>query len=107
MVLDIEQQVYNAQGKAAGRIQEWAKMFPLNSVNHHQFYRMRPVVVEDLELRRNLLHIYHDHKVMGHPGMMNTFKVVAQNYWWPEMKQFVVQYVRGCATCQSNKPNMV
>jgi Integrase zinc binding domain len=44
-------------------------------------------------------------KATGHPGIVNTFKAVAKEYWWPDMKHFVVQYVKGCASCQSMKPN--
>ena len=28
-------------------------------------------------------------------------------YWWPEVRKFVMAYVKGCATCQSTKPNTV
>jgi Integrase zinc binding domain len=31
--------------------------------------------------------------------------MVAEDYWWPTMKQFVQNYVKGCATCQLTKPN--
>jgi hypothetical protein len=35
-MLDMEQQVYDSQGgEEVKEIQEWAKKFPLNSVNHH------------------------------------------------------------------------
>jgi Integrase zinc binding domain len=51
--------------------------------------------------------MYHDHKSTGHPGIFNTYASVARDYWWPDMKCFVVQYVKGCAVCQSTKPNTV
>jgi Integrase zinc binding domain len=51
--------------------------------------------------------MYHNHQSTGHPGIFNTYASVAQDYWWPDMKRFVVQYVKGCAICQSMKPNMV
>ena len=31
--------------------------------------------------------------------------MVAKDYWWLDMKQFVQSYVKGCATCQMTKPN--
>ena len=26
-------------------------------------------------------------------------------YWWPNQKQYVTEYIRGCATCQMTKVN--
>jgi Integrase zinc binding domain len=49
--------------------------------------------------------MYHDHESAGHPGIFNTYTSIARDYWWPDMKRFVVQYVKGCAVCQSTKPN--
>jgi Integrase zinc binding domain len=105
-ILDVKQWVYDTQeGDRAKKIQEWAKTFPLQSVNHHWFHGSRPVVIMGLEGKRDILCLYHDHKTMGHPRIVNTFKAVAKEYWWPNMKHFVVQYMKGCAVCQSTKPN--
>jgi hypothetical protein len=46
---------------------------------------------------------YHDALIAGHPGVTSTLFSISQDYWWPWMKDFVQQYVRGCATCQANK----
>jgi Integrase zinc binding domain len=51
--------------------------------------------------------MYHDHESASHPGIFNTYASIARDYWWPDMKRFVVQYVKGCAVCQSTKPNTV
>ena len=29
-----------------------------------------------------------------------------RDYWWPNMKQDIEQYIKGCAACQANKINM-
>jgi Integrase zinc binding domain len=105
--LDMEQEVYDHQGKAALQIQQWTKDHGLTSVNHHWFKGARPVVADDLLLQQSILHMYHDHQSTGHPRIFNTFASVAWEYWWPDMKCFVVQYVKGCVICQSTKPNMV
>src|SRR6266536_3323423 len=39
---------------------------------------------------------HHDSHLTGHPGRWKTLELVSQNYWWPNMSQFIGQY---CATC--------
>jgi Integrase zinc binding domain len=105
--LNIEQEVYNRQEATAPQIQQWVKDHGLTSVNHHWFKGARLVVADNLSLQQSVLHMYHDHESAGHPGVFNTYASVAQDYWWPDMKHFVVQYMKGCAICQSTKPNTV
>jgi hypothetical protein len=31
--------------------------------------------------------------------------LIQPHYWWPNMKDFITTYVRGCTTCQMNKIN--
>jgi Integrase zinc binding domain len=65
------------------------------------------VVVADQELRRDILRLYHDHATAGHLGIANTYKAIAKDYWWPDLKQFMIGYVKGYTICQSTKPNTV
>ena len=57
-----------------------------------------------LEDRRHILQVYHDHPLVGHPGIANTIHLLSQTYQGKEMKSFTKEYVRGCAVCQQNKP---
>jgi Integrase zinc binding domain len=107
MSLDVEQAVYDQQAAAVVQIQGWAKDHGLVSINHHWFKGNKLVVADNLLLQQSVLHMYHDHESAGHPGIFNTYASVARDYWWPDMKRFIVQYVKGCATCQSTKPNTV
>ena len=45
----------------------------------------------------------HDHPSAGHPGRDKTLRKVQQKYWWPGMKQWITDYVCGCAVFQQNK----
>ena len=63
------------------------------------------IVVGDNNLKKGVLHFYHDTLVARHPGILNTFSLLKYDYWWPNMKQFVTDYVKGCAQCQANKAN--
>ena len=41
----------------------------------------------------------------GHPGISNTYRIAKKDFCWPNMKQDIEQYVKGCAACQANKAN--
>jgi Integrase zinc binding domain len=58
-----------------------------------------------LELRRDIVKMYHNHKTAGHPGELETYNGIRQNYWWPELWTFVKNYVQGCGICQQFKIN--
>jgi hypothetical protein len=45
----------------------------------------------------------HDHPTAGHPGHDETLQKTQEKYWWPNMKEWIVEYVKGCAICQQNK----
>ena len=49
--------------------------------------------------------MHHDIPVMGHPGIQKTYELVKREYMWPGMRKFIVQYVKGCAACQTCKVN--
>jgi Integrase zinc binding domain len=49
--------------------------------------------------------MYHDHETAGHPGELETYNGIRQNYWWPGLQTFVKNYVQGCGTCQQFKIN--
>ena len=49
--------------------------------------------------------MYHDHETAGHSGELETYNVVKDQYWWPGLRTFVRNYVKGCAVCQQFKIN--
>ena len=59
-----------------------------------------------LKDRRNILQLYHDHPLAGHPGIANTIHLLSQAYQGKEMKDFAKEYIQGCTTCQQNKPHI-
>ena len=58
-----------------------------------------------LEDQCNILQLYHNHPLAGHPGITNTIHLLSQTYQGKEMKAFAKEYVQGCAMCQQNKPH--
>ena len=61
-------------------------------------------IPDDDEVKRQILQLYHDSIPAGHPGQANTLALVAWNYYWPRMSEFVCRYVEGCEMCQRIKP---
>ena len=59
---------------------------------------------EELEQRREILRLYHNHPLAGHPDISNTTHLLSQTYEGKGMKESAEDYVRGCAVCQENKP---
>ena len=60
-------------------------------------------IPHDQQLRAQILRSEHDEPTAGHWGIDKTEELVKRNYWWPDMKQFIADYVRGCLECQRNK----
>ena len=64
----------------------------------------RIVVPPNEELKRTILHRYHDAPTAGHPGRDRTLNTVRRLFWWPDLTSWVTAYVQGCTSCQQNKP---
>jgi len=49
------------------------------------------------------MRVVHEGLITGHPGRDETIAQTRQNYWWPDMRAWITEYVQGCTTCQQNK----
>jgi hypothetical protein len=56
-------------------------------------------------IKVRILKEHHDHPTAGHSGTALTYFSIRTQYWWPKMKEWIQQYVKGCGTCQQNKTN--
>ncbi|KAF8754225.1 hypothetical protein RHS01_06321, partial [Rhizoctonia solani] len=64
------------------------------------FYQGRIVVPDVGTLRTNLLQIFHDSPLAGHPGRQRTLELVSRNYYWPGIRADTYWHVDSCETCQ-------
>jgi hypothetical protein len=55
------------------------------------------------EVKRGVMQLIHDHPSAGHPGWDKMIRKTQEKYYWLNMKEWIMQYVKGCATCQQNK----
>jgi Integrase zinc binding domain len=69
------------------------------------FFKEKNYIPKDLELRRDIVKMYHHHETAGHPGELETYNGIRQNYWWPGLWTFVKNYIQGCGICQQFKIN--
>jgi len=81
----------------------WEKKHHLTKTPKGWYKDHRLVVVEDNALRKGVTHLIHASDTTGHPGIAKTLALLNRNYWWPGMKNFATQYIKGCALCQSCK----
>jgi len=87
-------------------LKQWAPTHNLSLLDGtHWYHRTALVVVADNDLRRGVTSLFHNHKTAGHAGITKTLQLIAPYYWWPGMKIFVTEYIKGCATCQMTKVN--
>lgn len=57
-------------------------------------------------LRQSVIYEAHDSSISGHLGMDKTFEKLTRRFYWPNMESTVRDYVKTCASCQRNKPDM-
>ena len=62
------------------------------------------MVGNDLQLRAQILAIFHNSALAGHSGALGTFKRVSALLYWPKLRKDVREFVRVCVTCQRYKP---
>ena len=55
------------------------------------------------EVKREIMTLMHNHPTASHPGRDETIRKTKERYWWPNMNQWIADYVKGCTTCQQNK----
>jgi hypothetical protein len=61
------------------------------------------LVPESGDLWLRVLQSFHDHPVSGHFGVNKTLSVIRREYTWPNIQEFVADYVKFCTTCARSK----
>jgi len=103
---DLDDKIKQAQYKEQEILKQWASVHNLTLLDDtHWHHRNALVVVADNTLRRGVISLFHDQETAGHPRITKTLQLIAPYYWWPNMKTYVTEYIKGCATCQMTKVN--
>ena len=59
----------------------------------------RVYVLEDKDLKENILREAHESRLTVHPESTKMFKDLKEYYWWPRMKNEIAEYMAKCAIC--------
>ena len=69
------------------------------------FYQGKNYIPKDYDLQKKIISQYHDLLSARHPREIKTLNAVKEHYWWPGMRIFIKNYVKGCGICQQFKIN--
>jgi hypothetical protein len=97
---NLDNQVKDTQEDFYALLKTWQEPHNLR-IDHENFFwkDLALVVVENNSLKRGVLSLFHTSKAAGHPGISKTLSLIQPHYWWPHMRDFITNYVKGCATC--------
>ena len=73
----------------------------LNYENDLLYWRNQLWVPKGLVQR--IMRSEHDTKVARHMGQDKTIELIRRNFWWPKMKERIIDFVRSCPERQQNK----
>ena len=62
-------------------------------------FKQKRMLVPKCKLRLAFLKKCHDGPVAGHCGVNPTLTELVKNYYWPNLRDDVEQYVKSCVTC--------
>jgi hypothetical protein len=93
------------QFKHATTLSQWSTTHNLTRIGDLYWRNDLLVVMEDNNLRKGVISLYHDSTTAGHLGITKTLWSISRDFWWPNMKDTITNYIKGCALCQSRKNN--
>ncbi|MCO5552654.1 hypothetical protein L7F22_006170 [Adiantum nelumboides] len=64
------------------------------------YYLDRICVPHNGALRKILIQEHHEVPFAAHPGINKTSRFLSTIYFWPQMQQNVIKYVKACHSCQ-------
>jgi hypothetical protein len=102
---DLDQLIIDTQAIDAATMRRWRVAHSLQKKGELWTKGDALVVVGNNDLKRGVITLFHNSTTAGHPGITKTLALTKAYYWWPNMKNFVTEYIKGCATCQMAKIN--
>ena len=88
------------------QLPKWQDTYTLTYHNNAWWHSLGLVVVGNNDLKRGVTSLFHNSNIAEHPGIAKIIQLISSHYWWPGLKNYVTDYIKGCATCQMTKVNM-
>jgi len=95
---ELDKLVHAAQKMEEKTIRRWRMAHTLSKSGDLWTKDGTFVVVGNNALKRGVISLFHDSTTAGHPGITKTLTAIKPYYWWPGIKNFVTEYVKGCIT---------
>jgi hypothetical protein len=105
----IEHTITIIQNHNHALMKEWKGTYPIECVDNldKPFWRdikgCRLIIPPDQGLKCELMNVWHEGSINGHPGQDETIWRINKEYFWPGTKTWIMEYIKGCAMCQQNK----
>jgi Integrase zinc binding domain len=107
----LENEVLREQENQSMQMKQWEETEKIYFKKHYIIRQWvhgdHLVVLDNPTTKWSVLEMYHNHKIVGHLGIMRTLALITKDYWWPNMLSFVKAYVQGCTICQSTKSSTI
>ena len=87
------------------QLPKWQDAHTLTYHDNAWWYGPGLVVVGNNDLKRGVTSLFHNSNMAEHPGIAKTTQLISSHYWWPGLKNYITDYIKGCATCQMTKVN--
>ena len=95
----------NEQEQDEEIVKPWVNPHKLKHINNVWYKEGRCVITGSLDHKCTIIKSCHDLPIYGHPGISKMTQLVEHDYWWPQMKLDIADYIKGCTECQRHKVN--
>jgi len=82
---------------------DYAELEHYSLENNMVTYERCLYIPDNNSLKLKVTYQCHDAKVAGHFGRDKTLELMKRNYYWPNMEDWIRNYVCTCDACQRNK----
>ena len=109
--MPLEKHIVQAQNEMASIMDNWdhktkltkTSLIPEPGFMWHDPRSQKLVIPPDEDLQRHIMQVWHEGPTSGHPGQDETTHRIQENYYWPNARTWIDEYIKGCAICQQMK----
>ncbi|XP_069495595.1 protocadherin-8-like [Ambystoma mexicanum] len=102
VITDFLQKVRIATAQNQSLCESIASSHQLTKVTGY-FFHGTQVLIPTPSLQLEVLQMGHDSRAAGHRGVLSTLELIQRNFWWPNLKSDVRDYVAACSICAHAK----